>query len=792
MKTRLSLITLILISSTLFFSGQGSTQTKRGLLPTDLSAIKEVSDAQISPDGSRVVYVVSETAPDRSRMISRLWIVPTAGGEPKLLTKNDASEAFSESTPRWSPDGKWIAFYSSRDKIDGLWIVPAEGGEPKLATHVVRTNFYLNKAGESFTWSPDSRQIAFLSSPEVLSQSAPTDAAKTLQKSGIPEQVLRPLSREEIEKLPVEVREMIFRAQGQAMGGISKGPTSPVESALSALPEDPRVITRLQYKSRTAFSNNLQSHIFTVDLATKQLRQITTGLYYEHSIHWSPKGAEIVFVSNHEPDPDRVNNSDLFTVNVNTFAIRQLTKTKGCEWQPAFSPNGNEIAYLATRREVTTIDSVAEDTQAYILPSSGGQPREVSHKFDCRVSAIKWWSDGKKLAFVVANKGLNFIYLGDGQQSMVLLSRPFDLDAQITSFSIGTGKDIVYTANNDTHPSEVYAQTAEINQAKEYVMLGKARRLSQVNEGFRTSVALSRLWEFRFKQDGFEIEGWLLPPPTLDGFLLEIASMRGAIENAFQSSGDQSATLSESMRRLDAAKKAITEAPKPPIILSIHGGPHGMHGYSFNANAQALAAQGYAVLLINPRGSSGYGQKFADGSINDWGGGDYRDLMKGVDTALEKFPFLDKDRMGVMGGSYGGYMTNLIVTQTDRFKAAVASASLSNLISFYSTSLYQDLIHAEFSGPAGNMPWDNYDLLWDRSPLKHIKKAKTLLLLLHGEQDNDVHITQAEEMYTALRMRGVDAVLVRYPREGHGFREPRHREDSLARTIQWFDRYLKK
>jgi len=133
-------------------------------------------------------------------------------------------------------------------------------------------------------------------------------------------------------------------------------------------------------------------------------------------------------------------------------------------------------------------------------------------------------------------------------------------------------------------------------------------------------------------------------------------------------------------------------------------------------------------------------------------------------------------------------MTNWIVTQTDRFKAAAASASLSNLISFYSTSLYQDLIHAEFGG----MPWDNFDLLWDRSPLKHIKRAKTPLLLLHGEQDNDVHITQAEEMYTALRMRGVDSVLVRYPREGHGLREPRHREDSLARTIQWFDRYLKK
>ena len=212
-----------------------------------------------------------------------------------------------------------------------------------------------------------------------------------------------------------------------------------------------------------------------------------------------------------------------------------------------------------------------------------------------------------------------------------------------------------------------------------------------------------------------------------------------------------------------------------------------MHGYSFNATVQALAAKGYGVLLINPRGSSGYGQKFADGCVNDWGGGDYRDLMRGVDVALEKFPFLDKDRMGVMGGSYGGYMTNWIVTQTDRFKAAIASASLSNLISFYSTSLYQDLVHAEFAG----FPWDNYDKLWERSPLKHIKNVKTPTMLVHGEADNDVHITQAEEMYTALKMRGVDTVLVRYPREGHGIREPKHRVDNLQRNLDWFEKYLK-
>jgi dipeptidyl aminopeptidase/acylaminoacyl peptidase len=190
---------------------------------------------------------------------------------------------------------------------------------------------------------------------------------------------------------------------------------------------------------------------------------------------------------------------------------------------------------------------------------------------------------------------------------------------------------------------------------------------------------------------------------------------------------------------------------------------------------------------LNPRGSSGYGQKFSDGTLNEWGGGDYRDLMAGVDEALKRYPWIDPNRLGVTGGSYGGFMTNWIITQTPRFKAAVSAASVSNLISFYSTSVYQDLIHAEFGG----FPWDNYDLLWQWSPLRYAKQAQTPTMFLHGESDNDVHITQAEEMYMALKRRGVETVLVRYPREGHGLREPRHRVDALERTLAWFDRFLK-
>jgi dipeptidyl aminopeptidase/acylaminoacyl peptidase len=213
-----------------------------------------------------------------------------------------------------------------------------------------------------------------------------------------------------------------------------------------------------------------------------------------------------------------------------------------------------------------------------------------------------------------------------------------------------------------------------------------------------------------------------------------------------------------------------------------------MYSYAFSGSFQYYAARGYAVLAVNPRGSSGYGQKFSDGCLNDWGGGDYKDLMAAVDAALKRYPQIDPNRLGVAGGSYGGFMTNWIITQTTRFRAAVPIASLSNLISFYATSLYQDLVHAEFNG----FPWEgsNFQTLWKWSPLAYVRNVTTPALLLHGERDNDVHITQAEEMYTALKWRGVPAVMVRYPREGHSFSEPKHQLDALRRIVDWMDRHL--
>ena len=621
-------------------------QTKRGFLPEDLFQLKDVADANISPDGSRVAYTVTEVSPDHSRNVTHIWIVKTEGGEPQRLTK----DAADENTPRWSPDGKLLAYY----KQDALWIINPDGGEPQQITRVARTNFFFTKAGESFTWSPDSKQIAFVSDPIIL------------PPNPMLERLTRPLGIEEMMRLPTETKNTILKAQGKTDSQIAamEAEYKAQQAKANNYTTDVKVVTRLQYKSRTSFSDNLQSHIFIADITTKQVRQLTSGNYAEHSINWSPNGDEIVFVSNHEPDPDKINNSDLFVANVNSGAIRQLTKTKGCEWQPVFSPDGNQIAYLATTRDVTTIDSVAEDAHVAVFPDIDKSEQQITKDSIRRTASVRWQSHNQ-LTLSFGEKGYTrlmplALYHGQDIASTFFYSIASD-EGTIGSYSLGAKSQFAFTYNNPTNLGELFIVKSENNK----VSSTKRINLSKANLSIAEQFQFSQMNEYKFTNESFEIQGWLVPPINLD------------------------------------------EKKKYPVILYIHGGPHGMHGYSFNATVQALAAKGYGVLLINPRGSSGYGQKFSDGCVNDWGGGDYRDLMRGVDVALEKFPYLDKDRMGVMGGSYGGYMTNWIVTQTDRFKAAIASASLSNLISFYSTSLYQDLVHAEFNG----MPWDNYEKL---------------------------------------------------------------------------------
>ena len=705
-------------------------QPPRGMTPADTLRVAAVGDPQIAPDGGAVAYTVSTVERNATRTALMLVRTNEARPAPEVLVSGE----WNVSRPRWSPDGRRVAFLAAQGQQTGLWVVSLAERNPRFVAAVRGSNYHLPYAGEPFAWSPDGRRIAYVNATEEAAE--PPAAA---------------------------------------------GPNAPPR-------DDPRVIERIQYKSRTGFTDRLRTHVWLVDVDAPAPRALTAGQFYDHAVAWSPRGDEVAYLSNHEPDPDAVNNSDIFAVNLEG-RVRQITGTKGCEYEPAWSPDGRWIAHTATTRDVTTIDSVAEDAHVWLVEAQSGERRELSAALDRRARAPRWSPDSRFVLFLAGDRGQTLLYnarVSDGAVRPVFerLAPPPPVDQraapptdprvvpesltppyQIGGFSFARFAGgppggvalpasllFAFTSSDALRPAELFAALAPpavpppVAGVESRPRVTFARALSRHNESLLRASQLSPPDSFTFRSfDQTRVQAWLMRPV------------------------------------------GWREGERYPLVLSVHGGPHGMFGHGFNATFQAYAARGYAVLFVNPRGSSGYGQKFSDGTLREWGGGDYKDLMAGVDEALRRHPWIDRNRLGVTGGSYGGFMTNWIVTQTTRFRAGVASASVSNLVSFYATSLYQDLIHAEFGG----FPWDDYDLLWRWSPLRYVRDVQTPVLFLHGELDNDVHITQAEEMYTALRRRGVETVLVRYPREGHGLREPRHRQDALERTLAWFDKYLK-
>src|SRR6266850_5738930 len=638
--TRIVLTTVIILAAI----AAVSAQPRRPLAPADILRVATVNDVQISPNGQWVVYTVSTVDDDKN--INTLWLArvgsdsifnlpPTSqtpvrrvtpySDWPELRTASMPllASGWNASTPRWSPDSNSLAFLSKHDELDGLWTVTLSRRDPHFVASIQSTNFFITYAGESFSWAPDSRRVAYISAtPEI-----------------------------------------------------------PDGIALSKMTDDPRVIDRIQYKSRTSLSDNRRTHVFIVDTERPEPRQLTFGAFYDHAVSFSPRGDEIVFLSNHEADPDANNNSDIFAVDLGG-QVRQITITKGCEYEPVWSPDGKWIAYTATKRDVTTIDSVAEDTHVWVISAAGGAGRELTEEHDRRARSPKWDKDSRSIFFLAGDRGYSTIFrvnvdskrvnrfslfvlygeMGgafDIQDSKLRLASGAALGLappfQITSFSFGN-RPITIGRPGDfsveyTTPLAFTISTA-VRPAEVWSGLGSSmplRRLSAHTDGAIRSSRLVEPEEVDFKSfDGTQIQGWLMRP------------------------------------------LGYREDRKYPLILSIHGGPHGMSGWTFNPSFQVYAARGYAVLYLNPRGSSGYGQRFSDGTLNEWGGGDYRDLMLGVDEVLHKYSWLDAEHLGVTGGSYGGFMTNWIISQTPRFKAAVAVASVSNLISFYSTSLYQD------------------------------------------------------------------------------------------------------
>jgi dipeptidyl aminopeptidase/acylaminoacyl peptidase len=416
----------------------------------------------------------------------------------------------------------------------------------------------------------------------------------------------------------------------------------------------------------------------------------------------------------------------------------QLTRTEGPEYQPLWSPEGSRIAYHSRLRGGRSKESDAEFKKLYTMPADGGAPVDLSTPLDRWVNEFQWSADGKSVYFTVQNSGrveLHFAPAAGGKVTPLITE-----DGTVSSFSVAKNGDIYYSFTDFTRPDELYHMAAGASAR---------RQLTRFNERFTQEVAIPKAETIRYPSfDKLEIEGWLLKPHGFE------------------------------------------EGKKYPLILDVHGGPHGQYGYSLSriSRLQEFAGQGYAVLFINPRGSSGYSQKFSDLVVGDLGGGDYKDLMAGVDYVLERYKFLDGERMGVTGISYGGYMANWITTQNNRFKASVPISGLSNLISAWTQGSNPDWFETDM----GFMPFEDYDKAWAVSPLKYIKNCKTPTLFINGRWDFITAVNQADEMFVALKKLGVDTQIALYPNEGHGVRrQPKHALDYHQRTIAWFDKYLK-
>ena len=334
-------------------------QNRRTMVPADILRVSNVGDAQISPNGEWVVYAVGSVSGDQTR--STLWLA--RAGQTSGVNQPQASERrlrnpptpllppdWNASNARWSPDSTTIAFLANRDGANGIWITSVNRREPRFVAALQSSNFFITYSGEALSWAPDSKRIAYISATELLDSNVEEGAGN-----------------------------------------------------------DPRVINRIQYKSRTSFSDNRRTHVWIVDITKPEPRQLTSGAFYDHAVTFSPRGNEIAFLSNHEPDPDANNNSDIFAVDING-EVRQITQTRGCEYEPVWSPDGNWIAYTATKREVTTIDSIAEDAHAWVTSASGDERREVSAELDRRVRSPRWDRESRRSFFLAGDSGNTTVY----------------------------------------------------------------------------------------------------------------------------------------------------------------------------------------------------------------------------------------------------------------------------------------------------------------------------------------------------------------------------------------------
>lgn len=664
-SARVTLALLLLFHAPLLLAAD-----KRPLQVSDLDRLQELGDPELSPDGRFVAYEVESVDVLKDEAQSDLWMSPLDGGEAVRLT----SSPQTETRPRFSPDGRYLAFLAKRgdDKHKQVYLLDRRGGE---ATRLTAAKADV----EQLAFSPDSARLLL-----AISDPDPDDDAT---------------------------------ATNEQQDGDKPA-------------KQPIVITRRQFKrDGEGFLSELRQHLYVFDLKTRELLQITSGPYDDSDASWSPDGQSVAFVSNRTADPDSNQDSDIFLVRAKAGETPvKLSTSPGSDVAPAFSPDGRFVAFT---QGCDPKDLWYGPTTIGLVPSAGGPTRTLTASLDRLASSPRFAPDGKSVLFLLEDRGtsqLARVDIGTGR-----IERVAEGELDIQGYDVGPKGELVVRESRPQQPFEL-----------SLVGPRGLTRLTHANDAWLSGIELGQVERLAAQSaDGTQVDGFLILPP------------------------------------------GYKPGQRVPTILRIHGGPAAQNSAAFEFEWQVLAAHGYAVVAPNPRGSTGYGLAFARAIWADWGNKDYADVLAAVDAAVAR-GVADGARLGVGGWSYGGILTNYVITKTTRFKAAISGASESNYFANYGHDHYQYEWETELG-----LPWRKPSLWLELSPWFQVDQVKTPTLVMCGQEDWNVPLVNSEQLYQALKRLGVQTELVIYPGEDHSIGRPSYRRDRYERYVAWYDKYVK-